>query len=166
MLRCFDCYIVGMCRSEVKNFEEFDEVCTIEHLDFQLKSADVVVIALPGTKETAGMLDIKRLEKMKNNAILVNVGRGCIVNTDDLTEALKRNLISGAVLDVTEPEPLPTSHPLTNMENVLVTPHISGITWGDNKFTRKRIVEIFCENLRRDRNNEIKKSVIDLSKGY
>ena len=131
-----------------------------------MQNADVVIIALPGTSETAGMFDTERIKKMKEGAILVNVGRGFIVNTEDLTNALQKGLLKGAVLDVTEPEPLPEKHPLRCMENVLLTPHISGISWGENKFTRKRILDIFCENLKRDRNNELKKNIIDFRKGY
>jgi phosphoglycerate dehydrogenase-like enzyme len=103
---------------------------------------------------------------MKADALLVNVGRGFIVDTESLTTALQEGKLRGAVLDVTEPEPLPTEHPLRNMENVLLTPHVSGISWGDNRFTRKRIVEIFCDNLKRDCKNEQKRNVIDFSKGY
>ena len=106
------------------------------------------------------------MKEIKEGAILVNVGRGFIVNTDELTDALQQGAIKGAVLDVTEPEPLPEKHPLRNMENVVLTPHISGISWGENRFTRQRILEIFCENLKRDRNNEPKRNVIDFSKGY
>ena len=132
----------------------------------QLNSADIVVIALPGTAETAEMFDARRIAKMKKDTILVNVGRGFIVNTEDLTKALQDGVLRGAVLDVTEPEPLPQNHPLRQMENVLLTPHISGITWGENKFTRKRILDVFCENLKRDKNNETKKNVVDFNKGY
>ena len=103
---------------------------------------------------------------MKANAILVNVGRGFIVNTDELTNALQKGFLRGAVLDVTDPEPLPENHPLRYMENVILTPHISGISWGENQFTRKRILDIFCENLKRDKNNEPKKNMIDFNKGY
>ena len=144
----------------------FDEIYTIDSVDTQLSSADVVVIALLGTPETAGMFDAARIKKMKGNSILVNVGRGFIINTDALTNALQNDLLRGAVLDVTEPEPLPENHPLRNMENVILTPHISGISWGRNMFTRKRILDIFRENLMRDRNNELKKNIIDFSKGY
>ena len=126
----------------------------------------MVVIALPGTPETAGMFDRERIRKMKEGAILVNVGRGFIVDTDELTNALQNGFLRGAVLDVTEPEPLPEKHPLRYMENVVLTPHISGISWGENMFTRKRILDIFCENIKRDRNNVPKKNVIDFSKGY
>lgn len=165
-LRCFGTYTVGICRTPGNKQLPFDEIHTIDSLDTQLQSADVVVIALPGTAETAGMFDAERIKKMKRSAILVNVGRGFIVNTDDLTDALQKGLLRGAVLDVTDPEPLPETHSLRNMENVLLTPHISGISWGANKFTRKRILDIFCENIKRDRNNEPKMNVIDFSKGY
>ncbi len=165
-LSCFGCYTVGMCRNLGDKKSCFDEVHTIESLDIQLQCADIVVIALPGTKETARMFDMERIQKMKSSAILVNVGRGFIVNTDDLTTALRRELLKGAVLDVTEPEPLPKSHPLRNMKNVVLTPHISGISWGDNRFTRKRILDIFCENLKHDSSHEPMRNRIDFSKGY
>lgn len=165
-LKCFGCYTVGISRTLGKTLEYFDELYTIDSLDIQLQSADVVIIALPGTKETEGMFDAKRIEKMKESAILVNVGRGFIVNTEDLTKALEQGVISGAVLDVTKPEPLPENHALRNMDNVVLTPHISGISWGKNLFTRKRIIEIFCDNLKRDILNETKKNIIDFDKGY
>lgn len=165
-LKCFGCYTVGICRTPVNKQLPFDEIYTTDSIDAQLQSADVVIIALPGTAETERMFDAERIKKMKANAILVNVGRGFVVNTDELTNALQRGLFRGAVLDVTDPEPLPEKHPLRYMENVLLTPHISGISWGENKFTRRRILDIFCENLKRDKKNEPKKNVIDFSKGY
>ena len=130
------------------------------------RTADVVIIALPGTKETAGMFDAEKIRQMKKSAVLVNVGRGFIVNTHDLTNALQNGALSGAVLDVTDPEPLPADHPLRRMENVVLTPHVSGTTWGENQFTRRRIIDIFCENLRLDSKNETKKNVVDFSRGY
>jgi len=165
-LKCFGAYTVGMCRTPGKQNSFFDEMYTTEQLDLQLQQADIVVIALPGTKETAGMFDAERIGKMKSGAILVNVGRGFIVDTDAMTDALKNGLINGAVLDVTDPEPLPGGHPLRSMENVVLTPHISGIGWGENLFTRKRILDIFCENLKRDRDRVPKRNLIDFRKGY
>ena len=165
-LRCCGCYIVGICRTSHNKHLPFDEIYTIDNIDTQLQSADVVIIALPGTTETEGMFNAEKIKKMKANAILVNVGRGFVVNTDELTNALQNGFLRGAVLDVTDPEPLPENHPLRYMENVLLTPHISGISWGENKFTRKRILDIFCENLKRDKNNEPKRNVIDFSRGY
>ena len=165
-LKCFGVYTIGLCRTPGKKHLYFDEMYTIDSLDKQLQTADVVIIALPGTTETAGMFDTEKIKKMKKTAMLVNVGRGFIVNTDELTDMLQKGWLKGAVLDVTDPEPLPEEHPLRYMENVVLTPHISGISWGENQFTRKRILEIFCENIRRDSKNEPKKNVIDFGKGY
>lgn len=165
-LKCFGAYTVGICRTNKNILYAFDEMYTFHSLDTQLKVADIVVVALPGTDETRSMIDANRLKLMKSDSIFVNVGRGFIVDTDNLTKALQDGLIKGAVLDVTEPEPLPTIHPLRNMENVLLTPHISGISWGENKFTRKRILEIFCDNIKRDELNQSKKNIIDFNKGY
>lgn len=105
-LKCFGSYVVGICRSPGNKHLPFDEIYTIDNIDTQLQSADVVIIALPGTTETAGMFGAERIKKMKSNAILVNVGRGFIVNTDELINALQNGLLGGAVLDVTEPEPM------------------------------------------------------------
>ena len=165
-LNCFGVHTVGICRNLPNRELPFDEIYAVDKMDEELKSADVIVIALPGTTETAGMFGMERIKMMKENAILVNVGRGLIVNTDELTSALQSGMIRGAVLDVTDPEPLPENHPLRDMENVILTPHISGITWGGNLHTRRRIVDIFCENLMRDMNNELKKNIIDFCKGY
>ena len=165
-LKCFGAYTVGICRTRSDKQLPFDEIYTIDSLDTQLPSADVVVIALPGTEETAGMFHAERIQKMKENAILVNVGLGFIVDTDELTNALLNGRLRGAVLDVTDPEPLAEKHPLRNMENVVLTPHISGISWGENMLTRKRILDIFCDNLMRDKAQEEKKNIIDFCKGY
>jgi len=94
-LKCFGCETIGICRTPGKKVKFFDEVYTIDSLDEQLQSADVVVIALPGTVETSGMFDTDRISKMKADAILVNVGRGFIVNTNDLTEALQSGCLRG-----------------------------------------------------------------------
>ncbi len=165
-LRCFGAYTVGICRTQARKHLFFDEIYTIDHVDAQLPGADVVVIALPGTTKTRGLFDAERIRKLKSDAILVNVGRGFIVNTDDLTNALQNGFLRGAVLDVTDPEPLPESHPLRTMENVLLTPHISGVSWGKNMFTRKRILDIFCENIKLDQQNAPKRNQIDFSKEY
>lgn len=165
-LKCFGACTVGMSRTNKDKQLYFDELYTIENLDMQLQSADIVIIALPGTPETRGMFDAERINRMKPDAMLVNVGRGFVVNTDALTDALQKGMLKGAVLDVTDPEPLPEKHPLRSMEHVVLTPHISGISWGENKFTRKRILDIFCENMKQDSNGELLRNIIDFSKGY
>ena len=95
-----------------------------DHLDEVLSSADLVVLAAPLTVETDGLIDIRRLALMRD-AWLVNVGRGRLVRTDDLLEALRSHRIRGAALDVTEPEPLPPNHPLREMANCILTPHVA-----------------------------------------
>lgn len=97
-------------------------------LDELLRRSDYVAICLPGTPETRGLFDGRRLSLMKPTAVLLNIGRGFIVDHDALAEALGQGKLAGAGLDVTEPEPLPPEHPLWGLENVLITPHISGLT--------------------------------------
>jgi phosphoglycerate dehydrogenase-like enzyme len=90
-----------------------------------VRDADVVVLALALTPDTRGLVDRRFLEAMAPHAWLVNVGRGAHVVTDDLVDALRAGTIGGAALDVTDPEPLPAGHPLWDLPNCIVTPHIA-----------------------------------------
>ena len=112
-------------------------------LDALLPQADAVLVCLPGSPFTKDMLDARRIGLMKAGSVLVNIGRGSIVNTEALMEALRSGHIAAAGLDVTEPEPLPPDHPLWDCPNVLITPHISGL--GASK---QKHAEWFAENLR------------------
>jgi phosphoglycerate dehydrogenase-like enzyme len=96
-----------------------------ERLDDLLPQADIVVLLVPLTEKTKGLIDGARLGKMKRGALLVNAARGPVVNTDALVEALHAGQVR-AVVDVTDPEPLPDGHPLWSAPNVLITPHIGG----------------------------------------
>ncbi len=97
---------------------------TLDRLDDAVADALVVVVALALTDETAGIVDARLLRRMRDDAWLVNVGRGRHVVTDDLVQALTEGQIGGAVLDVTDPEPLPDRHPLWSVPTCLITPHI------------------------------------------
>ena len=97
---------------------------TTSDMPTALASADAVVLALALTDETRGIINADALETMADRAWLVNVARGEHVVTDDLVAALRRGVIAGAALDVTDPEPLPEGHPLWQMENCIITPHI------------------------------------------
>ena len=165
-LKVFGTETIGICRTNKDNVPYFDAVYTNEYLDREIGKADIVIITLPGTKETANMLNKERIAKLKPDSLLVNIGRGMIVDTDALTDALINNRIQGAVLDVTNPEPLPDNHPIRTMENVVLTPHISGIGWGDNKYTRMKILNIFCDNLEKYRTGAELNNIIDFNKGY
>ena len=85
-----------------------------------------MVVAAPHTPETVGMFACDQFQAMKSDAILINIGRGALVRLDDLVTSLRQGEIGGAALDVYEIEPLPQSHPLWAMENVILTPHIAG----------------------------------------
>jgi phosphoglycerate dehydrogenase-like enzyme len=110
-----------------------------------LAESDIVVLALPLNAMTRGMIDAAALARMKPQALFVNVARGALVVTADLVRALEAGRLAGAVLDVTDPEPLPLECPLWEMPNVIITPHVGGqsLTRPDD------ITRMFCENLRR-----------------
>jgi len=103
-----------------------DVLYSIEDLDLAVADADVVALCLPGTPATVGLFDADRLAKLKPGALLLNIGRGTAINTEALISALENGKIGGAALDVTDPEPLPVDSPLWQMENVIITPHVSG----------------------------------------
>jgi phosphoglycerate dehydrogenase-like enzyme len=114
-------------------------------LDALLPQADSVVITLPLTDETRGMFDRRRIGLMKPGAILVNIGRGPVVEEDALIDALRSGRLRGAALDVFETEPLPRDSPLWDLDNVILSPHTAAQSIHENE----RIVELFAENLRR-----------------
>src|SRR4051794_17917897 len=104
-----------------------DGVHAIADVAELLPHADVVILVVPGTSETRGLVDAEFLRRMKDGALLVNVARGPVIVTDDLLAALHAGTVRAA-LDVTDPEPLPESHPLWSAPNVLITPHVGGAT--------------------------------------
>jgi len=106
--------------------EFVDKLFTVDRLREAVSDSDLVAICLPGTSETAGLIDKKALEAMKRGVVLLNIGRGMIINTEALIEQLNSGHIGAAGLDVTEPEPLPADSPLWKMPNVMITPHVSG----------------------------------------
>lgn len=101
---------------------------TYMELDELLATSDVVCVMAPLTDETYHMCDAEFFKKMKSTALFVNVGRGPIVDTEALIEALKNGVIDYAALDVTDPEPLPADHPLLSLDNCLIVPHIGSYT--------------------------------------
>ena len=144
---------------------EFAARCkALEDLDSLLPQADVVAVTLPGTDATRGLMSRERLAKMKEGAVLLNVGRGFIVDTEALCDALERGHLSGAGVDVTDPEPLPPTHRLWNIPTAVVTPHISGFY--HLRETHERIVGIFLENLRHFQAGEPLRNLVDFATGY
>lgn len=116
-------------------------------LDAELPEADLVALSLPGTPETTHLFNKERFALCKTGAILMNVGRGSVVDHMALYEAVHSGKLSGAALDVTEPEPLPADHPLWKEPNVILTPHVSG--GFSLPKTLDNIAEIFVHNLKK-----------------
>lgn len=122
-LRPFDVTMLRIGRRRREGVEPEDR------LDDLLAQADVVILLVPLTEQTRGFINRERLAAMKHGALLVNAARGPVVDTDALVEALHAGRIHAAV-DVTDPEPLPTGHPLWSAPNLLITPHIAGSSPG------------------------------------
>ena len=156
--------VIGVRRRPRPCPEYADEVHLLEDLDSLLPQADVVAITLPGTDATRGLMSRERLAKMKEGAVLLNVGRGFIVDTEALCDALERGHLSGAGVDVTDPEPLPPTHRLWNIPTAVVTPHISGFY--HLRETHERIVGIFLENLWHFQAGEPLRNLVDFATGY
>ena len=138
-----------------------DGVDTLDDLPVLLPRADVVILVIPGTTETKGLVDAKFLDAMKHDALLVNVGRGSVVVTDDLVAALRAGTVRAA-LDVTDPEPLPDGHPLWSEPRALITPHIAN----PEATLRRYLARHVQENVARFANGEPLLSRIDLDAGY
>jgi phosphoglycerate dehydrogenase-like enzyme len=124
--------------------------------------ADIVVNAAPLTPATTDLFDADFFAAMKPTAYFINVGRGGSVVTDDLVGALEGGQLAGAGLDVTDPEPLPQGHPLWNMPNVIITPHVAA----GSDLRSERLWVVLRENLRRYVAGEPMLSVVDTARGY
>ncbi|MDQ6728039.1 MAG: D-2-hydroxyacid dehydrogenase [Actinomycetota bacterium] len=129
-------------RSDVANV---DEVRPSRLLGDLLPTADAVVVTLPLTEETRGLIDAEAIGRMRTDAVLVNVGRGGVVDEQALVDALEGGRLAGAALDVYSTEPLPPDSPLWRLPNVVMSPHTAALSVHENE----RIVALFSENLRR-----------------
>lgn len=165
-LRAFGMETVGFCRHAAQPRGIFDRYITIDALDAELPLADAVFGCLPGTPETAGLLSRERLFAMKDDAILINVGRGSLIPTQALLDALGAGKFFGVGLDVAEYEPLPAGHPLWHAPRLLLTPHVAGVGKGHLPETREKIWEIFLENLRAYLDGAPLRNVVDPELGY
>jgi phosphoglycerate dehydrogenase-like enzyme len=136
---------VGFRRTEGPPPEWVDEVHGPERLAELAGRADAMVVSLPLTDQTAGLIDRATIERLPPGCIFVNIGRGAVVDEPALVDALRDRRIAGAVLDVFATEPLPADSSLWTLPNVLVTPHAAALSARENE----RITELFVDNLRR-----------------
>jgi phosphoglycerate dehydrogenase-like enzyme len=138
------------------------ELHGLDELELVLKASDVVLIALPLTEETAGMIGVAQLQQMREHAWLMNIARGRLIDDMALRRALEAGWIGGAVLDVFAEEPLPPDSPLYGTPHLIITPHTS---WSSRRVA-DRSIELFVDNLRRFVAGEPLTNVVDLEAGY
>jgi phosphoglycerate dehydrogenase-like enzyme len=139
-----------------------DEVFGADQLDAFLAQTDVLVIAAPLTPQTMGLIGAEQIARLPKGAVIVNVGRAKIIDTDALIAALHSGHLAGASLDVYPQEPLPPAHPLWACPNVILTPHTSGFRQGH----WEEVVELFAENLERFERGELPKFRVEPELGY
>ena len=151
--------VVGVSRSG-RLVREADRVYKVGQLALALREGDFVVILVPLTPETTGLIGVDALAAMKPTAWLVNIARGATVNETALREALEQRRIAGAILDVFATEPLPPSHPFWRLPNLVLTPHISGPS------TPEEIAPVFDDNLARYLAGKPLRHVVDRKRGY
>jgi phosphoglycerate dehydrogenase-like enzyme len=160
-LKCaaFGMRVIGVDARRTDCPESVAELHAPERLDDLLPTADFVILTIPHTPETEGLMNAERFGRMKPSAFFINIGRGKTTRLHDLVAALSSGKLAGAGLDVFEEEPLPSDHPLWSSPNVLITPHTAGF----GPFLDDRRLAIIIENGRRFVRNEPLLNVVDKS---
>ena len=153
--------VIGIDARREEKPEWVDDMFGPKSLEDQLPKADFVVLTIPHTPETEGLMDSSKFTLMKDSAIFINIGRGMTTKLDDLNAALRSGSIAGAALDVYENEPLPRDHPLWDAPNTILTPHIAA---QGGRHLAERRYEIVLENFRnfsagKPLRNEVDKAV-------
>jgi phosphoglycerate dehydrogenase-like enzyme len=150
LAQAFGMHVLAVKRDASGSAPHVDELHPSDDLPELVGRADGIVITLPLTDATRGLLDADTLAAVKPGAVLVNVGRGAVVDEAALVQRLQDGTLAGAALDVFAEEPLPEDSPLWGLENVIVSPHGTALVEAEEA----RIVDLFCENLRRRREGE------------
>lgn len=145
LAKSFGMHTIGINRHGRSDSEHIDETHPPDRLHDLLGRADALVVTMPLTEETRGMLDARAIGCMKSGAIIVNVGRGQLIDEQALVQALREGRLGGAALDVFSTEPLPDDSPLWDLPNVLISPHTAARSIHENE----RIAALFIENLHR-----------------
>jgi D-3-phosphoglycerate dehydrogenase len=158
----FRCHILATDLFPVDKPRHVDQLWPAERLDDLLERIDVLILGVPLTPRTRGMIAAPQLRRMRRGSILINVARGPVVVEADLVRALQSGHLGGAGLDVTEVEPLPAASPLWELPNVIITPHV-----GAQSATRQDdITDFFCENLRRYQTGRPLLNLVDKELGF
>ncbi len=154
-------HVIGVARTP-RQVPQVDRVMSLDDVSEVIGEADAIVVALPGTKATVGLVGAEFLSCAKDGVTLVNVGRGPVVDEAALVEAMGSDKVSCAVLDVTETEPLPQMSPLWDLDNVYLSPHSAAL----DDYEDDRICDLFIENLGRYLRDEPLANLIDIDAGY
>lgn len=162
LVHAFDASVLALTRTRKAKPAFVKELKTGAALSAFLPWADFVVLALPYTKDTHHYFGAREFRRMKRTSVIINIGRGSLINEVELVGALKNKMIGGAALDVTETEPLPKESPLWDMENVIITPHHSGLS----ERYMDRAIDLFCKNLRAFIQGEPLLTAVDKKLGY
>ena len=157
--RAVGMHVIGVSRSGGR-VPAVEHVYRPGYLGRALAAADFVVVVLPLTRKTRGLIDERALAAMRPRAWLLNIGRGAVVDEAALLHALQTQRIAGAILDVFPTEPLPADHPLWGLDNVVITPHVAGPS------TAEEIAPVFNDNLARWLRGRPLQHVVDRSRGY
>lgn len=163
-LKAFDCKIIGLKRTMAPTPKDVDELYTIDKLDEVLPQVDYVISCLPQSKQTINLFNQERMMKMKQDAMLVNIGRGSAINTADLKAVLKSGHLYGTALDVIDPEPFYSDDDIWDIDNLLITPHVSGGFEWDS--VRKYFTALTIRNINHVINNEPLENEVDFTTGY
>ena len=158
--------IIGVRRTAGEARLPYDEMIRLSEVDEKLPETDILICALPGTEDTKGFLDKERMRKLKEDAVVVNVGRGSLIPSDDLVEVLKEGKLRGAGIDVMETEPLPEDSPLWDCERLIITPHCAGNAMAQDSPTYIRITDLICENLKAFSEGRPLKARVSRETGY
>lgn len=161
-LKALGVQTIGVCRDLKKPRLYFDVKTNLTCAEAFLDKADFVLCALPHSSETEKYLNKERLTLLKDDAVLVNVGRGSFIDTDFLAELMQTGKLFGAGLDVTETEPLPMEHPIWALPNAIITPHVAGIGFGHLPETEEKIWSICRENISRYLKGETLRNVVKI----
>ncbi|WP_224036584.1 D-2-hydroxyacid dehydrogenase [Clostridium gelidum] len=163
-VKAFGGYIIGVRRTNTEKPDFIDELYLMDKIDELLPIVDVVALTIPGTKETYKMFSKEKFKLMKDGAVLLNVGRGNVLDTDELCYAVESGHLLGAGIDVVDPEPLPENHRIWDIENIIITPHVSGGYHIPE--TLESIVQISAKNLRNFMNKDRLVNIVNFSTGY
>lgn len=159
---CFGMRVLAVDSDPRDPLPGIEQVWGTDRLDDLLAASDYLVIAAPHTPQTERLFRAPQFARMKPGAILINIGRGAIVDLADLTAALRRGQLGGAALDVYEIEPLPSDHPLWRLENVILTPHIAG----HSPAIAERHLGVLLDNIERFKRGEPLANVVDKQRWF